>query len=124
VGIEEISWGQRIFGIETPNSFKDLNYQGETTVHNLIGPIYHPIIYGVFSVLCLIFFAFINNNRYDSLFWVHKEYLPSRKFLVIALLLPFISLYNMEHFEVILSFLFCVYAFQLNKKLYNKIYLN
>lgn len=33
---EEVSWGQRIFGIETPNLIKDVNVQKELTLHNLI----------------------------------------------------------------------------------------
>jgi hypothetical protein len=33
---EEVSWGQRIFGIETPNLIKDVNVQKEITLHNLI----------------------------------------------------------------------------------------
>lgn len=32
---EEISWGQRILGIETPNLIKGVNVQGEITIHNL-----------------------------------------------------------------------------------------
>lgn len=32
---EEISWGQRIFGIETPENFARMNLQEETTIHNL-----------------------------------------------------------------------------------------
>ena len=32
---EEISWGQRIFNIETPTVIKELNFQGETTLHNM-----------------------------------------------------------------------------------------
>ena len=32
---EEISWGQRIFGFETPNLIKDHNVQKELTLHNL-----------------------------------------------------------------------------------------
>lgn len=32
---EEISWGQRIVGFETPENIKALNYQDELTVHNL-----------------------------------------------------------------------------------------
>jgi len=33
---EEVSWGQRIFGVETPNLIKDVNVQKEITLHNLI----------------------------------------------------------------------------------------
>lgn len=32
---EEISWGQRIFGWSTPDSFGDINAQKETNIHNL-----------------------------------------------------------------------------------------
>lgn len=35
VAFEEISWGQRIFGIETPEKIKELNHQDEITIHNL-----------------------------------------------------------------------------------------
>ncbi|MBW2694646.1 MAG: hypothetical protein JRE57_18810 [Deltaproteobacteria bacterium] len=34
-GAEEISWGQRIFGWETPDSLARINSQDETTIHNL-----------------------------------------------------------------------------------------
>jgi len=32
---EEISWGQRIFGFETPEGMAERNMQGETNLHNL-----------------------------------------------------------------------------------------
>ncbi len=32
---EEISWGQRLFGIHTGEYFMEHNYQGETNLHNL-----------------------------------------------------------------------------------------
>ncbi len=35
VAIEEISWGQRVLGIDSPEFVRDLNVQGETTLHNL-----------------------------------------------------------------------------------------
>jgi len=33
--LEEISWGQRIFNIATPQEFKDVNVQNEINIHNL-----------------------------------------------------------------------------------------
>ena len=33
---EEISWGQRIFGWDTPDAIEELNAQGETNLHNLV----------------------------------------------------------------------------------------
>ena len=32
---EEISWGQRLIGWDTPESWAEINYQQETTLHNL-----------------------------------------------------------------------------------------
>ena len=34
---EEISWGQRIFDLETPESIKTLNIQDEINLHNMLG---------------------------------------------------------------------------------------
>jgi len=36
VFFEEISWGQRIFNIDTPDYFRQKNYQDEITLHNSI----------------------------------------------------------------------------------------
>ena len=36
VSLEEISWGQRLFNMETPDLFKQYNYQGEANFHNVI----------------------------------------------------------------------------------------
>ena len=33
---EEISWGQRLLGLETPQWFQDNNYQKELNLHNLV----------------------------------------------------------------------------------------
>lgn len=33
---EEISWGQRLFGLESGEFFKEYNAQGETNLHNLV----------------------------------------------------------------------------------------
>lgn len=35
---EEVSWGQRIFGWETGETFREINKQQETNLHNLIVP--------------------------------------------------------------------------------------
>ena len=34
-GMEEISWGQRLVGWGTPTALEEINFQGETTVHNV-----------------------------------------------------------------------------------------
>jgi hypothetical protein len=35
IALEEISWGQRLIGIETPEAWREINLQDETTIHNV-----------------------------------------------------------------------------------------
>jgi hypothetical protein len=49
IGMEEISWGQRAFGMETPASLARINVQEETTLHNIEG------IHGSVRALALMF---------------------------------------------------------------------
>ncbi len=76
VMMEEISWGQRIFGIATPENMREINYQDETTIHNIGGSfedIYFTVL-GVFLFVITIMFPvlkafhgrfsrFISSNR-------------------------------------------------------------
>lgn len=50
---EELSWGQRIFGIETPASLSAVNEQEELNIHNL--PLFNSVI---------------NTNTLFSIFWL------------------------------------------------------
>jgi hypothetical protein len=45
VAFEEISWGQRIFNLETPKTLQELNVQKETNIHNIFGYNVNQIIY-------------------------------------------------------------------------------
>jgi hypothetical protein len=56
IAMEEISWGQRQLGIETPSSIADMNYKGELNFHNISSlPLHEAFIavgfYGAFSRL-------------------------------------------------------------------------
>lgn len=58
VVLEEISWGQRIFGFKSPDFFKTENLQGETNIHNfLTGPygttLKHTIAYVLAAALAI-----------------------------------------------------------------------
>lgn len=47
---EEISWGQRQFGIETPEALEKVNHQGELNLHNLVpAELFNGVI--IFSVV-------------------------------------------------------------------------
>jgi len=71
---EEISWGQRIFNFNTPEFFKVINVQNETTLHN-IGSI--SIFSNGFFLVSLIFFLYIpflikkNSSVKKVLYFLH-----------------------------------------------------
>ena len=58
---EEISWGQRILGIQSPDFFKTHNSQMETNLHNLIldGVKINKIIFGTFLGIAVAFYFLI-----------------------------------------------------------------
>lgn len=53
VGGEEISWGQRIIGIPTPETLKEINFQKETNLHNIDGIQQHVRAVGLLVVLTI-----------------------------------------------------------------------
>jgi len=54
IALEEISWGQRIIGFDTPGSLEEQNYQEETTVHNL-GNYWSGIFFYLYSASVIAF---------------------------------------------------------------------
>jgi hypothetical protein len=69
---EEISWGQRIFGIESSEFFQKNNAQGETNLHNLVvgGKKINKIIFsiGLVSVMAIYLLLFPVLYRYNARF--------------------------------------------------------
>lgn len=53
--LEEISWGQRIFGIESPEFFLEYNYQQETNIHNFF---INPLVQWYYNGFNLFLFCF------------------------------------------------------------------
>lgn len=55
---EEISWGQRIFNIETPDFFMEKNLQKETNLHNLVigGVKVNKLIFSQLVMVVLVFY--------------------------------------------------------------------
>ena len=71
IGFEEISWGQRIFGIQTPDFFKVESTQSDLTIHNLkpVEKILHPgfTILGFYGGLAWIFTSKTKNWKATDL---------------------------------------------------------
>lgn len=71
---EEISWGQRLFGFETPEQLKTINYQNEANLHNVVpAELFNGII--IFSVG--IFFVLVpllwRKFRTDVPWWIPSQ---------------------------------------------------
>lgn len=62
VGGEEISWGQRIFGMATPASLEAVNLQNEFNIHNIDGIHQHVRMVGVAFVSLFCFLIPISNR--------------------------------------------------------------
>lgn len=67
---EEISWGQRIFGLETPEFFEENNAQGEIGLHNLVVEIggeevkLNKLIFGTGLALAMLIYLFVATPLY------------------------------------------------------------
>ena len=70
---EEINWGQRIFGIDSPDYFKNYNWQKEINLHNFLNPIINYLYLPVFLIITSTFLSFKNGTflfrfyRYPSI---------------------------------------------------------
>jgi hypothetical protein len=91
VFMEEISWGQQIFQWETTGTLKEVNFQKETNLHNVIQPLLkfmYPLGgIGLFIVLLVLWFF----PRAKQPFWLN-------------LLTPHISLIYLAFFMACISF--------------------
>lgn len=62
VGMEEISWGQRVFNLMTPEVMKGINIQNEITLHNIWS--ISLTTYPALTVVSCLLFIFPLMNRY------------------------------------------------------------
>lgn len=66
---DEISWGQRLFGIEVSEELEEINRQGEITFHNL------------YAVEWLVIYAYIIGSLFGlCAHWILAVFKPLRKF--------------------------------------------
>lgn len=80
---EEISWGQRIFNLDSFGVFSDYNYQNEINYHNFFNPLF-PIIYPIFGLsffIVLLSLWFFPKNRS----FLYQLTVPPPSFIYIAL---------------------------------------
>lgn len=69
---EEISWGQRIFDLETPEYFQEKNAQGEIGLHNLVVEIngeavkLNKLIFGTGLAIAMVIYLFVATPLYRT----------------------------------------------------------
>lgn len=81
---EEISWGQRIFGWQTPEELAEINKQNETTLHN-IGEVLSVINIGMMVVGAAGAVAYLLNKRLRlERYWQELNYFLIPPFFLAA----------------------------------------
>lgn len=93
-GMEEISWGQRIFGWETPTFLATRSLQNETNIHN----VFNEYLYYMYIVFNQSLGLFLFNSewlriRADSLLKIKKfvNIIPSSEFKLFGLFFMFLA---------------------------------
>lgn len=122
---EEISWGQRIFGWETPDWLKEHNIQHETSIHNLA--IFN--VYGEEDIKS--FWArLFSMNRMFSIFWLSwrlllplaVRYVPKVRQLAANFGVPVPQLlFGVMFFSVFLAAKIFIWRYQPDEVLYPNI---
>jgi hypothetical protein len=121
---EEISWGQRIFGIDTPSELNSINVQQEFNLHNIHGIHQHVRFVGVLIVSAICYFIPISNWRLPKLralyekwcvpvfpLWLIGLVTVSLLFMVVPRYVFHVTLFNIDEIaEVELSLAFLLYA--------------
>lgn len=121
---EEISWGQRVFGIQTPESLRAVNVQHELNLHNLewIQGHYRVVMLAFLIAFCLLLPAatyYLENAR-RFVAWCRLPLFPLRGVPAMMLAIAFMAVPRMlrvENFrdldevgEFLVAFGFCLYA--------------
>jgi hypothetical protein len=120
VALEEISWGQRIIGFETPETLVRINTQDEFNVHNiftmeLIGS-YKIVAAVLFAISCFSFLNMVKKfNMSKKLQWL-LVYLPDPSLIVMfSLILVLSTHFNFnELVEQLAGLVVVLYAVRLN----------
>jgi len=114
VGMEEINWGQTLLGFGTPEAWKEINHQQETSLHNLLGRNaleWGARAIGVAVALGVIALVFLGMKFPDSL---PGEIAPQPALVPLALCIAFASLkQHSEVVELLVAMFFAFYAYRL-----------
>lgn len=113
--LEEISWGQRIFGWETPETVADLNAQSETNLHNMFVGYNQLIRLGIALVISTILIGHVAWRRIFARMGL-GELMPPPAAVYFVPFLIYAHTYD-ELFEEVVGVFLVVYAINLYRRL-------
>jgi hypothetical protein len=91
IGMEEVSWGQRIFGFETPEGIAERNWQSEFNLHNIHTDIAEFVFYlgtGVFLIVLPLAHPSLRRWRPVKFF---ADFVPNRSVAALSAPMVFFS---------------------------------
>jgi hypothetical protein len=83
IGMEEISWGQRIFGFESPTPYLE-NVQHETNIHNVATEAFEDLYYSLATVLLIVFPFVQDRTKVFSSFPAISFFVPGLSILFLS----------------------------------------
>jgi len=108
IGMEEISWGQRLFGFSTPESLAEMNWQSEFNLHNVQTDLSETLYY-VGAGLFLILLPLLRDLLPPSLAARAPFALAPRR--SVALVAAPIAIFNYGHWDLLAVQLTIILAF-------------
>jgi hypothetical protein len=112
--MEEISWGQRIFGWETPQTFEG-NVQEETNLHNYFNQ-YYLLFYRLLVIFPVVIFIAIWLEIKERYLDFSRLVLPHPSMIGLSLLIALVSLVwfkEQELLEEMFAVFFMFYSFRI-----------
>lgn len=113
--LEEISWGQRIFGWATPEQISELNAQSETNLHNMFVGYNQLIRLVVTLVIASVLIDEAGWRRRLSGFGIEKV-LPFAAAVYFVPFLIYAHVYD-ELFEEVMAVFLVIYVFDLRRRI-------
>jgi hypothetical protein len=112
--MEEISWGQRIFGWETPQTFEG-NVQNETNLHNYFNQ-YYLLFYRLLVLFPVVIFVSIWLELKQRYLIFNRLVMPHPSMIGLSLLIAIVSLVwykEQELLEELFAVFFLFYSFRI-----------
>ena len=123
--LEEISWGQRIFGLQTPEYFMKNNVQQESNLHNFFNEHFDLAYLILCTILCAIFFYRDQLIALFRKFWMTKflvPLFPGERYFYTGFIFLFLMLFTLniekggETLEVSIALFVFFYAYEMLQK--------